>query len=103
MGKIVVNKHVDDRAQVSPESFVNKGEIIVSNQVGEEGIFIINKDNNTVFIGTSNGSGTVAETDHVFLSSSEYQTLITNGSAVVNGVTIFYDDNTYYAIYDDAE
>ena len=44
MGKIVVNKHFDNKAQITPDKFVNKGELIISNQVGYEGIFI--KNNN---------------------------------------------------------
>ena len=108
MGKIVVNKHVDNKAQVSSESFVNKGEIVISNQVGGEGIYIVNKNNDPIFIGPSTGEGSGggsgnSDANHVFLSSSEYETLISKGSVVVNGVTIIYDDNTYYAIYEDIE
>lgn len=44
MGKIVVNKHFDVKSNITPESFAHKGEIIISNQVGFEGIFI--KNNN---------------------------------------------------------
>lgn len=64
MGKIVVNKHFDVKANVTPESFVHKGEIIISNQVGYEGIFIVNKNGDMFFISPTNGgsgSGTVEE------------------------------------------
>ena len=44
MGRIVVNKHFDVKSNITPESFAHKGEIIISNQVGFEGIFI--KNNN---------------------------------------------------------
>lgn len=58
MGRIVVNKHFDDKSKITSESFVNKGEIIVSNQVGYEGIFIVNKNGEIFFIGPTNGTGT---------------------------------------------
>ena len=58
MGRIVVNKHFDDKAKITSESFVNKGEIIISNQVGNEGIFIVNKNGEIFFISPTNGTGT---------------------------------------------
>lgn len=57
MGKIVVNKHFDLKAQVSPEKFTHKGEIIISNQVGYEGIFIVNRKGDMLFIGPTSGTG----------------------------------------------
>lgn len=60
MGRIVVNKHFDNKSQITPDKFVNKGEIIISNQVGYEGIFIINKNGEKIYIGPSSGSSSVA-------------------------------------------
>ena len=60
MGRIVVNKHFDNISQITNDKFVNKGEIIVSNQVGYEGIFIINKNGEKIYIGPYSGSSSVA-------------------------------------------
>lgn len=95
MGRIVVNKHVDEKGLVTSDKFVNKGELIISNEDGYEGIFILNKSGNIVFIPSDN-----KRTGHVFLSESEYQILINEGQAEVNGEIITYDDDTYYAVYE---
>lgn len=42
MGRIIVNKHFSDKSKITSENFVNKGEIIISNQVGSEGIYFTN-------------------------------------------------------------
>lgn len=101
MGRIVVNKHFDLKSEITPDSIMNNGEIVVSNQVNNEGIAIKNTDGNIVFIGTnvSNNNGD----KHYFLSTKEYDELIENGSVIVNGEKIEYDDNAYYALYDSEE
>ena len=58
MGKIVVNKHFDVKSNITPESFAHKGEIIISNQVGFEGIFIKNNNEEILCIGPTEGTGT---------------------------------------------
>jgi hypothetical protein len=130
MGKIVVNKHFDVKSEITADIFLNKGEIAISNQVDDEGIFIVNKNKELICIGPSSWNSAVEdakayasaytesaltqyvtkdyldnamEAPHVLLSSSEYKRLIEDGSVVVNGVTIVYDENTYYAIYEDVE
>lgn len=57
MGKIVVNKHFDVKSNITPESFAHKGEIIISNQVGYEGIFIKNNNGEIFYIGPTEGTG----------------------------------------------
>lgn len=57
MGKIVVNKHFDVKSNITPESFAHKGEIIISNQVGFEGIFIKNNNGEIFYIGPTKGTG----------------------------------------------
>jgi DNA/RNA endonuclease YhcR with UshA esterase domain len=94
MGRIVVNKHYDLKSEITSDSIMNNGEIVVSNQVNNEGIAIKNTEGNIVFIGTN------SEDKHYFLSTKEYEELIKNGSVVVNGEKIEYDDNAYYALYD---
>lgn len=121
MGRIVVNKHFDDKSKITSESFVNKGEIIVSNQVGNEGIFIVNKNGEIFFIGPTNGTGTDIpseykeyidsyvdskledSTKHFLISASQYEDLVKNGKVVIDGEEIFYDNDTYYAVYEDVE
>lgn len=100
MGKIVVNKHFDESSLITSDKFVNKGEIIVSNEEGREGVYVLNNAGNAIFIGVAQSQDTV---DHVFLSSDEYQILIDTGSVEINGKVITYSENTYYAIYDPTE
>lgn len=74
MGKIVVNKHFDSKAQITPDKFVNKGELIISNQVGYEGIFIKNNNGEIFYIGPTEGTGT-----DVPLEYKEYIESFVNG------------------------
>lgn len=74
MGKIVVNKHFDNKAQITPDKFVNKGELIISNQVGYEGIFIKNNNGEIFYIGPTEGTGT-----DVPLEYKEYIETFVNG------------------------
>lgn len=103
MGKIVVNKHKNSKVDITPNEFVNKGEIIISNEVGSEGIFILNNDGNTIFISAhgNNTDGPSSEETHVLLSVSQYNELIENNKVVVNGKEIIYRSDAYYAIYED--
>lgn len=64
MGKIVVNKHFDRQADITPEKFSNKGEIIISNQVGLEGIYLQNKNGDLLFIGPTSGTGSEISTEY---------------------------------------
>ena len=57
MGRIVVNKHFDVKSQITPESFAHKGELIISNQVGYEGIFIKNNNGEIFYIAPTEGTG----------------------------------------------
>lgn len=57
MGRIVVNKHFDVKSNITPESFAHKGEIIISNQVGYEGIFIKNNNGEILYISPTEGTG----------------------------------------------
>ena len=57
MGRIVVNKHFDVKSNITPESFAHKGEIIISNQVGFEGIFIKNNNGEIFYIAPTEGTG----------------------------------------------
>ena len=41
--------------------------------------------------------------DHYFMTISQYQELVEKGSVVVDGETIVYDENAFYALYEPAE
>lgn len=64
MGRIVVNKHFDDKSLITSDKFVNKGELIISNQKGLEGIVITNNIGETFFIGPSEGAGSDVPLDY---------------------------------------
>ena len=55
MGRIIVNKHFDEKSSITSESFAHKGEIIISNQVDFEGIFIKNNDGKIFYIAPTDG------------------------------------------------
>lgn len=74
MGRIVVNKHFDAKSNITPESFAHKGEIIISNQVGFEGIFIKNNNGDIFYIAPTEGTGT-----DVPLEYKEYIETFVNG------------------------
>ena len=74
MGRIVVNKHFDVKSNITPESFAHKGEIIISNQVGYEGIFIKNNNEEIFYIAPTSGTGA-----DVPLEYKEYIETFVNG------------------------
>ena len=74
MGRIVVNKHFDVKSNITPESFTHKGEIIISNQVGFEGIFIKNNNGEIFYIAPTEGTGA-----DVPLEYKEYIETFVNG------------------------
>lgn len=98
MGKIVVNKHKQFKENITSDEFVNKGEIVISNQVGSEGIFVLNMDGEAVFIPARREEDT--DSSHILLSAIEYDELVKNGKVIVDGKEIIYNDKTYYAIYE---
>ena len=53
MGRIIVNKHFDEKSSITPGSFAHIGEIIISNQAGSEGIFIKNTNGEIFYISTN--------------------------------------------------
>ena len=106
MGRIIRHKHFDNISSITADKFADKGEIIISNDEGVEGIFIINTKGELVFLSPSNsggGGGGGTSSNHVFLSSEEYQVLLNEGRVEVNGELITYNDDTYYAIYESVE
>ena len=77
MGRIVVNKHSGIKSDITPESFVNTGEIIISNQKGFEGIFIKNNVGEIFFISPTEGTGT-----EVPIEFKEYIETFINGRLI---------------------
>ena len=97
MARIVVNKHVERKDDISTVDIINKGEIIISNERGNEGIFIPNTDKEPVFI-----SANINVPKHVVLTQSQYDKIKGNEEGVdINGNSITYDENTYYAIIEE--
>lgn len=99
MGRIVVNKHVKNKDEITPLKFVNEGEIVISNESGREGIAIVNTNGEIVFVGQQKNNNN----NHYFLSDIEYQELIENGKVETEDGVIVYDDTAFYAIYDSSE
>ena len=64
MGRIVVNKNFNEKSKITPESFAHKGEIIISNQKGYEGIFIKNNVGDIFYIGPTEGTGADVPKDY---------------------------------------
>jgi hypothetical protein len=99
MARIVVNKHSDIKSDITIDSFINKGEIIISNEVGNEGIFIKNTSGTPVFISAK--SAPIID-NHVVLTQSQYDKITRGEEGVdINGNSIMYDENTYYAIVEE--
>lgn len=93
MGKIVVNKHFDIKSDITPDKFVHRGELIISNQVGYEGIFIVNKNGEMFFIAPTSGTGADVPVEYKeyietyvesaldnYLTSEETMALIASGT-----------------------
>ena len=70
MGRTVLNKHYDSAANITADKFFNGGEIIISNEVGNEGIYILNTRGDVVKIGYNGGGssesgGTIPSGDYI--------------------------------------
>ena len=70
MGRTVLNKHYDSAANITADKFFNGGEIIISNEVGNEGIYILNTRGDVVKIGYNGGGssesgGTTPSGDYI--------------------------------------
>lgn len=94
MARIVVNKHVIDKSSVTAGDFQKDGEIVISNEVGNEGIFIRNSNKEPVFISANFPK-------HVVLTQNQYDTMIKEGKVIIDGKEIISDENTYYAIIEE--
>ena len=71
MARIVVNKHFDNSANITADKFVNKGELVISNEPGYEGLYILNKNGEVIKIGQysggTSGGGNLSEDVKEFL------------------------------------
>lgn len=67
--RIVANKHINNHLDVSPVDFKNLGQIVVCNQPGLEGIFIINSENEVIRVASNalSGSTVIDETVERYL------------------------------------
>ena len=94
MGRIVVNKHFDVKSNITPESFAHKGEIIISNEVGFEGIFIKNNNGEIFYIAPTEGAGA-----DVPLEYKEYIEKFVNENAEIEMVAIIIAIIKFARIY----
>ena len=72
MGRIVLHKHYSAATSVTADKFVDLGELVISNEVGNEGIYIINTNGDVVKIGYNGGGspdsgGTTPVGDYITL------------------------------------
>lgn len=68
--RIVLHKHYDEASQITVDKFFNdiigKGEIVISNEYGKEGIYIINTEGMVVKIGGGgSGSGSTPSGEYI--------------------------------------
>ncbi len=56
MARIVINKHYNDSSLITPDKFKDAGEIIISNEYGFEGIYIVNTNGDVIRLGYGGGS-----------------------------------------------
>lgn len=132
MARIIVNKHFPNSNEITDVAFspeFGKGEIIISNEVGSEALYIQNEAGNVVKVtgNYSDISGTTTPdeikdfiknyideelkkvTEYVLqeVSESQYKELIEKGEVVIidnktgEEKNIVFDENTYYMVFED--
>lgn len=85
MGRIVVNKHYDNSLNITLDKFKNKGEVIVCNEPGFEGLYILSNDGSVIKVGQSGESTEVSQEfkdylKNYYLTSAETITLVSGVS-----------------------
>lgn len=63
--RIINNKHYGDSTLITRDKFLSEGEIVISNEVGLEGIYILNTRGEVVRIGKGGGSSESGSTEYV--------------------------------------
>ena len=95
--RIINNKHYGDSTLITRDKFLSEGEIVISNEVGLEGIYILNTRGEVVRIGKGGGSSESGSTEYVdaefvrdYLRSHGYVTSAETGfNQFDNSVLIF--------------
>ena len=68
-----------------------------SSPIDEETVRRIANEEITNYI---TSAGTVLITDHVFLTKAQYEELVREGHAIIDGKYVVYSDSVYYCIYE---
>ena len=98
--RIINNKHYSDSALITRDKFLSEGEIVISNEVGFEGIYILNTHGDVVRIGHRNGesedSGNTGYIDtellreylneHAYITSAETADILSAISELSNRI-----------------
>lgn len=91
MGRIIKNKHYENSAYITAESFDDVhglSEIVISNEKGAEGIYVKNTDGDVVKVGNGSGSSNFKQ---YFVTVEEYENLKSNNEL---------DEDAFYAVYE---
>lgn len=97
MARIIKNKHYTIASAITADKFdetYGLSELIISNQKGSEGIYVMNDEKEVIKINANN------DFKQVFVTIEEYEKLITDGEIEINGQKVVYDENAYYAVYE---
>lgn len=72
--RIVVHKHYSDSSLITRDKFLSEGEIVISNESGFEGIYVLNSRGDVVKIGGSSSSGSSISEDIKQFLKENYMT-----------------------------
>lgn len=72
--RIVLNKHYSDSSLITRDKFLSEGEIVISNEAGFEGIYILNSRGEVVKIGGGSSSGSSISEDIKQFLKENYMT-----------------------------
>lgn len=87
MGRIISNKHYFNKEDIKSESFSNEygfGEIIICNEVGNEGIYVLNRKGQVIKINAIQSDGAIAPEDLYDLINSYISTNYITSAATIS-------------------
>lgn len=86
--RIVLHKHYDEASQITVDKFfddiIGKGEIVISNEYGKEGIYIINTEGMVVKIG-GGGSGSGSTPSGEYITPQELKDYLNRHAYTTSG------------------
>lgn len=86
--RIVVNQHYDNASVITPDKFTNKGEIVISNEFGDEALFIINTLGEVIKIGKGGGSGSGSTPSGDYITPSQLANYLKVNAYTTSGDTV---------------